>query len=140
MTERLCPNCGTKIDGDASRCYKCQSWITDTPDIINESEPQDFLSTVLFAYFLGMFGIHRFWTGYIAIGVAQLLTFGGCGIWAVIDIISISLNKYKDAQGRQLQDYNRAAGITIFLLTIAPICLLILFFIALGVLVHGTTP
>jgi len=34
-------------------------------------------------------GIHRFYLGYTGIGVLQLLTFGGCGIWALIDFIRI---------------------------------------------------
>lgn len=50
----------------------------------------------------GIFGIHRFYTGHVGIGIAQLLTFGGCGIWQLIDIISIATRKDTDSQGRQL--------------------------------------
>ena len=45
------------------------------------------LAAVLFLTGIG--GLHRFYMGQIGIGVAQLLTFGGCGIWAIIDIIRI---------------------------------------------------
>ena len=38
---------------------------------------------------LGGLGIHRFYLGYTAIGIIQLLTAGGCGIWAIIDLIRI---------------------------------------------------
>jgi TM2 domain-containing membrane protein YozV len=38
---------------------------------------------------LGGLGIHRFYLGYTWQGVVQLLTLGGCGIWALIDLIMI---------------------------------------------------
>lgn len=38
---------------------------------------------------VGVLGIHRFYLGYTGIGIAQLLTFGGCGIWALIDLVRI---------------------------------------------------
>jgi TM2 domain-containing membrane protein YozV len=40
-------------------------------------------------FFLGALGIHRFYLGYIGIGIIQLLTAGGCGIWVLIDFIRI---------------------------------------------------
>ncbi|HEY8399911.1 MAG TPA: TM2 domain-containing protein [Cytophagaceae bacterium] len=41
----------------------------------------------MFCWFLGVFGIHRFYTGHIAIGIIQLLTLGGCGIWCIVDLV-----------------------------------------------------
>ena len=43
----------------------------------------------LLAFFLGGLGIHRFYLGYTWQGVVQLLTLGGLGIWAFIDLIRI---------------------------------------------------
>ena len=53
-------------------------------------------------YFTGVFGIHRFYTGHIGIGLAQFFTAGGCGIWQLIDIISILNGKYTDKDGKTL--------------------------------------
>lgn len=51
---------------------------------------------------LGFCGIHRFYTGHIGIGIAQLLTLGGCGVWQLIDLIFIFTGKYTDKEGRPL--------------------------------------
>jgi TM2 domain-containing membrane protein YozV len=50
----------------------------------------------------GICGMHRFYTGHIGIGIAQLLTFGGFGIWQLIDLISIFTGKYTDRDGQPL--------------------------------------
>jgi len=65
--------------------------------------PKQFMITLLLALFAGSFGAHRFYTGHILFGVIQLCTLGGCGVWALIDIIMIITGKYTDAQGRPLQ-------------------------------------
>ena len=38
---------------------------------------------------VGGIGIHRFYLGYTWQGIVQLLTLGGCGVWALIDLIRI---------------------------------------------------
>ena len=50
----------------------------------------------------GVFGVHRFYTGHIGIGIAQFLTLGGCGIWQLVDLIFIFTGKYKDSNGQAL--------------------------------------
>ncbi|MBO9563333.1 MAG: TM2 domain-containing protein [Niastella sp.] len=47
------------------------------------------LVALLLCFFLGGLGIHRFYLGYTWQGIVQLLTLGGCGIWALIDFIRI---------------------------------------------------
>jgi TM2 domain-containing membrane protein YozV len=64
---------------------------------------KEWLAALLLCFFVGAFGVHRFYTGHIAIGVIQLLTFGGCGIWVLIDLILIITGAMKDAQGRPLR-------------------------------------
>ncbi|HEY7409629.1 MAG TPA: TM2 domain-containing protein [Vicinamibacteria bacterium] len=63
---------------------------------------KDWLTTLLLCIFLGGFGGHRFYTGKTGSAVAQLLTLGGCGLWALYDLVMIATNKFTDAEGREL--------------------------------------
>lgn len=47
------------------------------------------LVALLLCIFLAPFAIHRFYLGYIGIGILQILTGGFCGIWYLIDFIRI---------------------------------------------------
>lgn len=47
------------------------------------------LAALLLVIFIGSLGIHRFYLGYTVIGIVQLLTLGGLGIWSLIDLIRI---------------------------------------------------
>jgi TM2 domain-containing membrane protein YozV len=57
---------------------------------------------LLLCIFLGIWGAHRFYTGKTGSAVAQLLTFGGCGIWTLIDLIMIITGDFTDANGQRL--------------------------------------
>ena len=54
---------------------------------------------VILAIFVGWIGIHRFYLGYTTIGIIQLLTLGGLGIWTLIDIIRIITGDLQPADG-----------------------------------------
>jgi hypothetical protein len=69
---------------------------------MGQGPPKQFMTTLLLAVFAGCFGIHRFYTGHTLIGIIQLCTGGGCGFFAIYDIIMIATGKYTDSQGRPL--------------------------------------
>lgn len=62
-----------------------------------------FVPTILLCFFLGVLGIHRFYAGKIGTGILQLVTFGGLGIWTLIDFVVIVMGNFKDAQGRPIK-------------------------------------
>ncbi|MDO5081761.1 TM2 domain-containing protein [Buchananella hordeovulneris] len=53
---------------------------------------------------LGGLGVGRFYTGHVGIGIAQLLTCGGLGIWSLIDAIMMFMGNVDDADGRPLRN------------------------------------
>ncbi len=63
---------------------------------------RDWLTALLLSIFLGSLGVDRFYLGHTGIGIAKLLTAGGCGIWSLVDIILIATDQMKDAQGRPM--------------------------------------
>ena len=63
---------------------------------------KEWLVALLLSVFLGYFGVDRFYLGHVGLGLAKLLTAGGCGIWYLIDIILIATGSLRDAQGQEL--------------------------------------
>lgn len=60
------------------------------------------LAALLLAFFLGLWGAHRFYVGKFWTGLLLLLTGGGFGIWWIVDCIMIVAGVFTDADGRRL--------------------------------------
>ena len=56
---------------------------------------------------LGFFGMHRFYLGYWGIGLIQLFSMGGLGLWMFIDLFLLLTGKLKDSKGKDL-DKNKS--------------------------------
>ena len=68
-----------------------------------ETSEKGFVPTLLLCFFLGALGVHRFYVGRIGSGILMLLTFGGLGIWSLIDFIYIAIGKFEDREGRLIK-------------------------------------
>ena len=63
------------------------------------------LPTFLLCLLFGVFGAHRFFVGKIGTGLLQLLTLGGLGIWAMIDLIIIITGSFTDKEGKKISEW-----------------------------------
>ena len=64
-----------------------------------QTSDKDWTTLLILSILLGGLGVDRFYAGHIGLGVLKLLTVGGCGIWALIDIILVVTGGFKDANG-----------------------------------------
>lgn len=103
----FCSNCGFPIDDKAIICVKCgvpthnfKAAASSAPQV--DYQGYDWLTTLLLCFFLGAFGVHNFYTRKTGVAIAQLLTLGGCGIWALVDFIMILMESYRDGNGNPL--------------------------------------
>ena len=69
---------------------------------MGEQKPtQSKVTMALVCFLLGGLGIHRLMMGYSNWWL-MILTAGGCGVWALIDLIRILTGNMPMADGRQL--------------------------------------
>ena len=72
----------------------------EVPGLFSDKE---WLTTVLLSFFVGWFGIDRFYLGYVGLGVLKLISFGGFGIWYIIDLILLVTGRMTDSKGLPLR-------------------------------------
>lgn len=99
----FCPNCGAEVNDNAVVCVKCGCALPkgNAEVDLNKSE-KDWIVTLLLCFFVGGFGIHRFYVGKIGTGILQLITLGACGIWTLIDFIVIACGNFTDVEGKKI--------------------------------------
>ncbi|MBQ6072325.1 MAG: TM2 domain-containing protein [Bacteroidales bacterium] len=103
---RYCSHCGAEVAEDAAFCPKCGGSLTGTDPLVDNNvavSDKDWLATFLLCWFLGVFGIHRFYVGKTGSAIAMILTLGGFGIWVLVDWIIILCGDFKDKDGRVIK-------------------------------------
>ncbi len=60
----------------------------------------------ILALYFGIFGVHRFYTRRPVLGILQLITLGGFGLWALIDLILILVGSCRDDRGLPINRWN----------------------------------
>ncbi|GAA3773818.1 hypothetical protein GCM10022240_27110 [Microbacterium kribbense] len=71
------------------------------------SAAKSFVTAWLLSYLLGVLGVDRFYLGKVGTGILKLITFGGFGVWVLIDLILILTGAMRDKAGRPLVGYDQ---------------------------------
>jgi TM2 domain-containing membrane protein YozV/predicted RNA-binding Zn-ribbon protein involved in translation (DUF1610 family) len=128
-----CVHCGTEISETAQFCPKCGAPVTARTETGAKSgaeaakesagdiSPKSRVAATLFAWFLGIFGAHRFYVGKTGtavamlvlaiVGFATLWLFVGTifliavGIWAFVDFIFAVTGNMRDRDGKLIQKW-----------------------------------
>ena len=66
---------------------------------------KSFMTTWILSLLLGTFGADRFYLGKMGSAVAKLLTAGGLGIWAIVDLVMTLTGNTRDIFARPLAGY-----------------------------------
>ena len=99
MAMIYCFECGKKVSSTAEKCPHCGARL--------KNDNRALVAFVL-AFFLGVFGLHRFYVGRTTSGFVMLfisLTMFGLfitGVWALIDMIMIVCGTFEDANGKKI--------------------------------------
>ena len=105
MSMIYCKECGKQVPADATVCPFCGVQLNEEPATaaaasVSETSDRDWLTTFLLCWFLGYLGVHSFYAKKTGIGIIQLLTAGGCGIWTFIDWVMLLVGSYRDGEGK----------------------------------------
>jgi len=68
-----------------------------------EKSEKGFVPALILCILLGGFGAHRFYVGKPLTAILMIVTFGGLGVWALIDLIVIATGGFKDSKGLKIK-------------------------------------
>ena len=84
------------------------------PDVYSDDAdeaPEDPISrrsrglALALSFFGGVFGLHRFYVDKPRTAIAMLLTFGGCGVWYLYDLVLVAAGEFRDSEDLPLRNW-----------------------------------
>ena len=103
--KKFCQQCGSETNSVAAVCVKCGVKLA----VAIPENAKSKLTAGLLGIFLGALGVHRFYLGYVGLGIVQIIvtimTLGLGAIWGFIEgILILTGSMNKDAKGQPLRD------------------------------------
>ena len=68
----------------------------------SSTNSSDWLTLFLLTFFVGVLGVHRFYTGKIGTGFLMLVTLGGLGVWLLVDLILVVTGQFTNKDGQKI--------------------------------------
>ncbi|HYM09184.1 MAG TPA: TM2 domain-containing protein [Bryobacterales bacterium] len=105
-----CQKCGTPMTPEDRFCRKCGCdstvplWTAAPAAPVNTSDRKRG-AALLLCFFLGIFGVHRFYVGKTGTGFIWLFTLGLLTFGVLYDLILIALGEFRDATGRKIVEW-----------------------------------
>lgn len=96
----FCSECGHGMSANAPNCPSCGAPNSAAMGPVSQ---KTMVAAALLCFFLGTFGIHRFYVGKILTGILMIVTLGGLGIWVLIDFVMIIVGSFRDKDGLPLK-------------------------------------
>lgn len=85
---------------------------------ISQSSDKSYLVNFLLAIFLGNLAVDRFYLGKIGTAILKLITFGGLGIWVIVDIILSFTGSSTSKDGKKVIGNKKDKKIAAFILIV----------------------
>jgi TM2 domain-containing membrane protein YozV len=98
----MCYACGKTIDAEAVVCTGCGVM---QPAASRLDADKRLLPVFLLCFLLGPFGAHRFFVGKTGTAILQLCTFGGLGLWVLVDLIMIITGNFTAKDGHKITEW-----------------------------------
>lgn len=80
-----------------------------------------FLAVFFISFMWGMFGVDRMYLGKWGTGILKLITFGGFGLWTLVDFVIIMNGSMHDKQDREMlefKEYKKFASRTVLIFAV----------------------